>query len=225
MGCVVFPTKSPNVFVWVLKRSITKRLRYTWWNTSHILWLSPYFSHSFRGIEKWNNSRCLHVWSSDCVPEKSTVNHPGAEQKTYPFWLEHQEGLKKTKNKLSYYVRKISDLYFVPLKMWVFFTILGSCSLFCFICTLILFYSLSLLIWSGAFFINALCHGEVVNITTALLKFNFLDCLVHLMNFQTKWTWLRANSSIKKTSDEDATRHVQDKQWILGVVLTSKSHV
>lgn len=38
----------------------------------------------FRGNEEWNNSRRLHVWSSDCVPEKSTVDHSGAEQETYP---------------------------------------------------------------------------------------------------------------------------------------------
>lgn len=47
-------------------------------------------SNSFRGNEKWNYPRCLHVWSSACIPEKSAVDHSRAEQKTYPFmtWTE-----------------------------------------------------------------------------------------------------------------------------------------
>lgn len=81
MGCVAF-------FYEAAKWCSTKRLPKHDETPLTCFDLLCIFSQSFRGNEEWNNRRCLHVWSSDCVPEKSTVNHPGAEQKTYPFaWM------------------------------------------------------------------------------------------------------------------------------------------
>lgn len=51
--------------------------------------------------------------SSDSVPEKGPVHHPGADHKTYPFILGTLEFSQCTRN--------ITHLYFVPLKRRLYF--------------------------------------------------------------------------------------------------------